>query len=118
MEAKVGMYLNRLWLVCACAPRYPDAPASIRARLDEKGNLLRTEKSPPSVLQGPVQVFDGAVSPDGYTVNTLQPPYQPSGIPPAAGGSLDLADPSRHPLPPQKEKTTGDPPSPHGAAVA
>jgi len=53
-------------------------------------------------------VFDGAVSPDGYTVNTLQPPYQPSGIPPAAGGSLDSADPSRHPLPPQKEKTIGD----------
>ncbi len=108
MAAYGGSYLNHLWLVCACTPRYADAPASLRARLDEKGNLLRAEKSPRSVLQGPVQAFDGAVSPDGYTVNTLQPPYQPSGIPPAALGSLDLADPSRHPLPPQSEKTIGD----------
>src|SRR2546425_2702290 len=93
MAAYGGSYLNQLWLVCARTHRYPEAPASMKARLDEKGNLLRTEKSPPSVLQGPVQVFDGAVSPDGYTVNTLQPPYQPSGIPPAAGGSLDSVYP-------------------------
>src|SRR6266513_2670294 len=108
MAAYGGSYLNHFWLVCACTPRYPDATASLRASLDDKGNLLRAEKSPRSVLQGPVQVFDGVVSPDGYTVNTLQPPYQPSGIAPAAGGSLDLADPSRHPLPPQNEKTIGD----------
>src|SRR5205807_367858 len=118
MAAYGGSYLNHLWLVCACTPRYPDAPASLRARLDDKGNLLKAEKSPRSVLQGPVQVFDGAVSPDGYTVNTLQPPYQPSGIAPAALGSLDLADPSRHPLPPQNEKTIGDTLSAKGVSWA
>src|SRR2546428_6890091 len=118
MAAYGGSYLNHLWLVCACTPRYPEAPASMRARLNEKGNLLKTEKSPSSVLQGPVQVFDGAVSPDGYTVNTVQPPYQPSGIAPAAGGSLDSADPSRYPLPPQKEKTIGDTPSAEGVSWA
>src|SRR5205085_7149283 len=42
-----------------------------------------------------------------------QPPYQPSGVPPAADGSLDLADPQgndryRQPLPPQTAKTVGD----------
>src|SRR5207245_1840182 len=40
MAAYGGSYLNRLWLVCACTPRYPEAPASMKARLDEKGNLL------------------------------------------------------------------------------
>src|SRR5438309_87036 len=108
MAAYGGSYLNHLWLVCACTPRYPDAPASMRARADERGVVLRRPDSPKSVLRGPVQVFDGAVSPDGYSVNTVQPPYQPSGIAPAAGGSLDFADPSRYPLPPQKERTIGD----------
>jgi phospholipase C len=46
-------------------------------------------------------------------VNTTQPPYQPSGFPPEAHGSLDFADPngtSAHgaPLPPQNERTIGD----------
>src|SRR5438309_11708473 len=118
MAAFGGSYLNHQWLICACTPRFPEAPASVRARLDEKGNLLRRETSPRSVLQGPVQVFDGAVSPDGYTVNTMQPPYQPSGIPPAAGGSLDLANPAGNPLPPQHEKTIGDTLSAKGVSWA
>jgi phospholipase C len=41
-------------------------------------------------------------------VNTSQPQYQPSGIPPAAGGNLALADESRLPVPPQSAKTIGD----------
>src|SRR6058998_1039605 len=101
MAAYGGSYLNHLWLVCACTPRYPDAPASLRARTDERGIVLTRSDSPKSVLRGPAQLLDGAVSPDGYTVNTMQPPYQPSGIAPAAGGSLDTADPSRYRLPPQ-----------------
>ena len=59
-------------------------------------------------MDGPVHVFDGNVSPDGFTVNTLQPPYQPSGIAPAEGGNLDLADAGKAPLPPQTLKTIGD----------
>src|SRR6185436_8013206 len=63
-------------------------------------------------LEGPVHVYDGAVTPDGYVVNTSQPPYQPSGVVPAPGGNADLADPApakgNPPLPPQKQKTIGD----------
>jgi phospholipase C len=49
-----GSFLNHMWLVCACTPRWPDAPADLRARLDDKGRV----------------VADGDVSPDGYVVNT------------------------------------------------
>jgi phospholipase C len=108
MGAYGGSYLNHLWLICACTPRDDGAPAGARAQLDEQGNLRKRPTSPGSVMQGVAQVFDGAVAPDGYSVNTSQPPYQPSGIPPAAGGNLDLADPARHTLPPQREKTIGD----------
>jgi acid phosphatase len=59
------------------------------------------------VTQGPPQLFDGQVTPDGYAVNTTQPPYQPSGVAPA-GDRLDEADPAKHPLPPQTAKTIGD----------
>lgn len=57
---------------------------------------------------GPMRVFDGQVTPDGYAVNTSQPPYQPSGTAPATGGDAHLADPVRNPLPPQSQKTIGD----------
>jgi phospholipase C len=49
-----GSLLNHMWLVCACTPRWPEAPADLRARLDDEGLLVE----------------DGEVSPDGYIVNT------------------------------------------------
>ena len=49
-----GSFLNHFFLVCACAPRWPDAPASKIIRLDSRGQLLT----------------DGQVTPDGYAVNT------------------------------------------------
>jgi acid phosphatase len=118
MGAFGGSYLNHQWLICACTPRFPDAPASLRPRLDEGGHLQKRPGSPQSVLEGPAQVFDGAVTPDGYTVNTLQPPYQPSGIPPAAGGSPDLADAAKSPVPPSRDKTIGDTLSAKGVSWA
>jgi len=108
MAAFGGSYLNHQWLVCACTPMDAGAPASVKPQLDEKGNLKKKPNSPASVMQGPVELFDGRVTPDGYTVNTSQPPYQPSGIPPAAGASPDLADTAHHPVPPLREKTIGD----------
>ena len=56
MGAFGGSYLNHQYLVCACAPRHPDAPASMRARLDAQGRL---EKKPgsPSAREGAAQVF-------------------------------------------------------------
>jgi len=49
-----GSFLNHIWLICTCAPIWPNAPASQVARLDASGALVR----------------DGAVTPDGYVVNT------------------------------------------------
>lgn len=113
-----GSFLNHQWLVCACTPMFADAPAPMRAQLDERGRLKKTPASPKSVLDGPVQVFDGLVTPDGYAVNNLQPPYQPSGWPPAPGGSFDFADPARNPLPAQTRKTIGDTLSAKGVSWA
>ena len=118
MGAYGGSYLNHQWLICACTPKDVDAPANQRAQVDERGNIRKRPDSPPSVMQGPPHLLDGRVSPDGYTVNTTQPPYQPSGIPPAAGASPELADPARHPLPPSRDKTIGDTLSAKGVSWA
>jgi acid phosphatase len=104
-----GSFINHIWLACGCVARYPDAPEPLKSRLDEQGRLLRKAGSASSALAGPVQwEQDGALTPDGYAVNTMQPPYQPSGIAPAPGGDPQLADPARGPLPPQDAPTIGD----------
>ena len=108
MGAFGGSFLNHQWLICACTPVYRDAPEAMRAKIDANGHLVRKPASPASVLDGPVQVFDGQVTPDGYVVNTSQPAYQPGAIPPAAGGDPAYADPAKHPVPPQEAKTIGD----------
>lgn len=115
MGAFGGSYLNHQYLICACAPRHDDAPAHMRAVLDANGKLAKLPDSP-SANVGAVKVVSaggGQVTPDGWSVNTSQPPYQPSGIAPAVGGSPDLADPSGGPrkdipVPPQTAKTIGD----------
>jgi phospholipase C len=126
MGAFGGSYLNHLWLICACTPKYPDAPQFMRARLDADSRLTKRPDSP-SASDGAVQVYsDGAggqVSPDDYSVNTTQPPYQPSGIPPKAGGDPDFADPHGNkargaPLPPQTVPTIGDTLSAKGVSWA
>lgn len=108
MAAFGGSFLNHFWLVCACTPTFPDAPASIRAQVEPNGTLKPRPNMPKSAMDGPVRVFDGQVTPDGYAVNTSQPAYQPSGVPPAPGGDLKLADPKENPVPPQTQKTVGD----------
>ena len=114
MAAFGGSYLNHQWLICACTHRHDDAPDSMRAVL-ESGKLKKKPDSP-SANDGAVQVYSasgGEVTPEGYSVNTTQPPYQPSGVGPAADGNLELADPAGNerfkvPLPPQTTKTIGD----------
>ena len=72
-----GSFLNHLFLICACAPRYADAPAQLVAQLDDHGGLIK----------------DGAVTPDGYAVNTLFPfngPY-PASAPAATRLPLQTA---------------------------
>ncbi|MEO5701443.1 MAG: acid phosphatase [Casimicrobiaceae bacterium] len=108
MAAFGGSYLNHQWLICACTPQDDHAPPSARAQTDERGMLKRKPESPASARDGDLVVFDGDVTPDGWSVNTTQPPYQPSTVPPAAGADPRLTDPKRHTLPPQTGKTIGD----------
>jgi phospholipase C len=76
MAAFGGAALNERWLLCACTPVAADAPAALRAQLDDNDRLLKRPGSPPSVMFGPAQLMDGAVTPDGYVVNPLDPPPQ------------------------------------------
>src|SRR5260370_1348423 len=119
MGAFGGSFLNHQWLICACAPRFPEAPEAMRVRLDADGKLAKKPGSP-SAKDAAVEVYSevvlaqlGPVTLDGYTVNTAQPPYQPSGVPPQAEGNPDLTDLngtpiSGVPLPPQNARTIGD----------
>jgi phospholipase C len=49
-----GSFLNHQWLIAAASPVFPDAIDSIVAKVDANGKLIK----------------DGAVTPDGYAVNT------------------------------------------------
>ena len=108
MGAFGGSYLNHLWLVCACTPIDDHAPQNLRAQVDERGWLKTRPTSPASVISGPGEFLGGEVTPDGYSVNTTQPPYQPSRVEPAKAGDARYADPAKHTLPPSKLKTIGD----------
>lgn len=48
-----GSYFNHVFLISAAVPVWPNAPASMVAKLDVNGNMIK----------------DGVVSPDGYVVN-------------------------------------------------
>jgi len=110
-----GSFLNHFMLVCACTPSYPnaaDSPAKpLIASVNADGVSLKTvPESPASALQGPPKFeSDGAITPDGFVVNTMQPPYQPSANKPAAGGDAAMADPAaKNTLPPQTIAHIGD----------
>jgi acid phosphatase len=122
-----GSFLNHQYLICACAPEYPNAdtsPAkpSISVLDTPPGvavpRLKLAKSSPASALDGPpVFVKSGNIAPanyfgDGkfYAVNTMQPAYQPSGNAPARDDATgQYADPARSTtLPPQSGPTIGD----------
>lgn len=115
MGAFGGSFLNHQWLVCACTPIYPHAdksPAagSISAVEPDGVTLTVAKNSPASALDGPPKfVKSGNLTPDFYAVNTMQPPYQPSGNKPAPDGDLRFADPANPTtLPPQTQRHIGD----------
>ncbi len=56
-----GSLINHFWLVCACTAQWSSAPEALRAQLDPSGILVK----------------DGAVTPDGYVVNTAFSVNQP-----------------------------------------
>jgi phospholipase C len=108
-------FLNHIWLVCACAPEYPNADRSPAkpsiSVVEADGITLKSAKnSPASALSGvPKFAGDGNLTPDFFAVNTMQPPYQPSSNKPAFGGDPALADPNNPTtLPPQNRQTIGD----------
>src|SRR5260370_42346993 len=78
-----GPFLNHFWTICACTPRYDNAPAEIVATLGPDGALVK----------------DGQITPDGYAVNTIFSAYQPH---PAS-----INDPARL-LPPPPMPASGD----------
>ncbi|MDF3834717.1 acid phosphatase [Cupriavidus basilensis] len=127
MGAFGGSFLNHQYLICACAPQYPNADAatspakgSISAiDVDANGNFLRLTPgtgNPTSVLSGKaVYQNDSTLTPKDasgmfYAVNTMQPDYQPSGNKPATTDTTGLyADPAKATtLPPQTQTTIGD----------
>jgi len=116
MGAFGGSYLNHIYFICACIPIYPDADKSpakgLIAAVEADGVTLKlADNSPKSAMDGiPKFVNNGQITPgDFYTVNTMQPPYQPSNNPPPPGGDARYADPAKpNTLPPQHMKTIGD----------
>jgi phospholipase C len=78
-----GSLFNHFWLVCACTPQWPDAPANLRIGLDAQGNVVK----------------DGSVTPDGYVVHTVYSTNRPY---PAS-----IKDPAQL-MPPLTVPTIGD----------
>jgi acid phosphatase len=72
-------FLNHFFLVCACAPKFENAPAKMIAKVDPKtGFLARAANSPTSAMMGaPVWAADSPVTPDFYGINTIQPTVPP-----------------------------------------
>jgi phospholipase C len=70
--------LNHFWLIGAATPRWPNAPQAVRIRLSPDGKLLR----------------DGAVTPDGYLVNTA---FSAIGPHPASTKPDELVPPLTNP---------------------
>ena len=75
-----GSFLNHQFLICACAPTWPNAPANYIANPD------------------PANLSDAKVTPDGYVVNTSFATYAPH---PAGIAATNL-------VPPQTNPTIGD----------
>jgi acid phosphatase len=85
-----GSFLNHQWLICACTPVFPNAPAADVAQIDSTGQLALNSS-------GSI-VHDGFVTPDGYAVNTSYTVNTPH---PASAAAANL-------VPEQTNPTIGD----------
>jgi acid phosphatase len=123
-----GSFLNHQYLVCACAPEYPNAdtaaahPTIAALQLDGNGhytpNLAIAANSPASALSGPPSyVLSGNIAPKDYfgdgtfrAINTMQPAFQPSGNAPGGDDPQGLyANPlAATTLPAQTQAHIGD----------
>jgi phospholipase C len=131
-----GSYLNHQFLICSCAPIYPQvsgvptnpnpggtaqAPSQVKT---DGFSLVTTTGSPASALNGPpafvastiltpqVDPATGQPSSAGvfFTINTSQPPFPPSGNGQTGpNGPQDHVNPlSNTTVPPQTQTTIGD----------
>ncbi|WPP00638.1 acid phosphatase [Pseudomonas sp. HR96] len=81
-----GSFLNHQYLISATAPFYPNVDTSVAkqqiATLQSDDptdpRLKPLEKSPASAMTGAPQFGPSALTPDGYGVNTMAPPYWPT----------------------------------------
>lgn len=89
-----GSMLNHFWLVCACTPRWENAPPEFIAHpeYDAAGKLI----SPGETVEN--GGGNGNVTPDGWLVNDVDPRYNPH----HADEPLDKL------APPQEALTIGD----------
>ncbi|HEV7577843.1 MAG TPA: acid phosphatase [Caldimonas sp.] len=111
MGAFGGSFLNHQYLVCACIPEYPNADAAgsparnsiSQIETDAQGRFVRlvpADDAASSALAGaPRYRLDGTLTAKDasgvfHAVNTMQPPYQPSNIAPAAGADPRYGDPA------------------------
>ncbi len=117
MAAFGGSYLNHQFLISGRTPEYfnaKDTKAKKKIAVTADGptgsRLAIAPDNPKSALDAKAKfVNDGAITPDGYAVNTMSPPYQPSYVRPAPGGDPRFADPDdANTLPPQTYDTIGD----------
>ncbi|WP_160288205.1 acid phosphatase [Pseudomonas knackmussii] len=81
-----GSFLNHQYLIAAAPPVYPDARNSpARTQIAElmsddpaDPRLKPQEGSPASVTGGAPKFGPSALTPDGFAVNTMMPPYWPT----------------------------------------
>lgn len=85
-----GSLFNHFFLICACAPVFPDAPEKFVSVVGGDGLLVRKEASPGSAPQAPPEWRRaGKVTPDGYAVGTFSP-FSPVGPHPPRDETLPM----------------------------
>ncbi|WP_371355353.1 acid phosphatase [Pseudomonas chlororaphis] len=110
-----GSFLNHQYLISAAVPFYPDAANSVAkpqiATLQSDDpldtRLKPLEQSPASAMSGPPQFGPSLLTPDGYAVNTMAPPYWPTWIRDPQRPAYAKAD-LPNVLVPQRHDTIGD----------
>ena len=110
-----GSFLNHFFLICSCAPYYGHDGHNPNGGKDPSVSIVNADgvtlmtapNSPASALDGPpVFAAPGNLTPDFYAINTMMPPYPPSGNADADQHAVDLK--SATTLLPQTETTIGD----------
>lgn len=122
-----GSFLNHQYLICACAPTVPAATVTangmsintLTTPVNGVPQLAANSSQQASALNGAPSLKSGNIAPldyfgtgDGYrAVNTMQPPYQPSGNKPVdnIGNDALYAKPTAsNTLPAQTQANIGD----------